>query len=238
MTVLEGPLNNSSAELSDEAPPKGISRKLLPREVADYIKREIQEERSRPGDRVLEIELARRLGISQSPVREAFRLLEAEGILIKYPYQGSFVVKLSADDVRELGTLRSLLETYAGELAAPRLDQKALEMLESIVESMKTAPHEQALSALHLRFHKLLTSYSRHRRIIEILNRLESQIETFLSLTQLVYHGNEAVAHEHRIVLDVLKSGPSSAQIRRVLKQHFDQAIPLLMEVVAGDRSK
>ena len=184
-----------------------------------------------------ELEVAARLRISQSPVREALRLLESEGIVVKYPNRGSFVVKMDAHDVWELGTLRSLLESYAGELAASQIDEAGLAALEGIVDAMEVAPDDRALSDVHVKFHKLITSYSRHARIIEVLDTLESQIGTLLSLTQLVYPGNKVVAREHRLVLDAFKSNASPAQIRNVLQTHFDQAIPRLLKLVSGEEA-
>ncbi len=95
--------------MAEALPTPLISRNLLSIEVARFIRREILSGNLRPGDHLVEASFAQRLQISQSPVREAFRLLEAEGLVISYPHRGSFVAKLDPRDTWELDTLRAVL---------------------------------------------------------------------------------------------------------------------------------
>ncbi len=206
-----------------------LSRRLFSEEVAEFLKGEILAQRLKPGTRLVEAEIAERFKLSKSPIREAFRLLAAEGLVVSEAHRGSFVAKLDLHDILELGTLRAALEGFAAQLAAERISVDDIRELENIVDSMETAQDEVALSELHIRFHETLTGYSAHSRVIAILNGLRSQIHTQISLTNLVYQGREAVAREHRILLDALKSG-EPAIMRSLVEKHVYQAFPRLQE--------
>ena len=88
-------------------------------DAADRIREEILAGGFRPGDHLVEAKIAEQLSISRGPVREAFKLLRAEGLLKEEPRRGTFVVSLSADDVREIYELRAALESAAGRLLDP-----------------------------------------------------------------------------------------------------------------------
>ena len=87
--------------------------KSLTAVVLDDIRRRILTGGFRPGERITESEVAAKLGISRSPVREAFRVLEREGLIATLPRKGSFITEISPEDVEELFELREILECHA-----------------------------------------------------------------------------------------------------------------------------
>ena len=79
-----------------------LEPRALSRRIVDQLKRVIIAGELRPGDRVLETDLAEQLGVSRGPVREAFRQLEQEGLLVSYPHRGTFVATVPEDEIEEV----------------------------------------------------------------------------------------------------------------------------------------
>src|SRR3954469_14550899 len=103
--------------------PRALSDRLV-----DPLKRVIIAGELRPGDRVLETDLAEQLGVSRGPVREAFRELEQEGLLISYPHRGTFVATLPEDEIEEVYALRAHLEGYAARRVVNERQAEALQV--------------------------------------------------------------------------------------------------------------
>ena len=133
-----------------EPDPEPIARQVLSARVKDRILQWILEGELAPGSRIVETRVARRLGTSQAPVREALRDLALLGFVEIRPYQGSRVRQPSAGELREAIVVRGELEALAGRLAAPRMTEECLERLEALMAGMAESarrgdPHEQAL---------------------------------------------------------------------------------------------
>ena len=89
----------------------------LRKEIRDYIQQQIASGRFKPGDRIVETQMARELGVSQAPVREAILELAAMGLLEERPYSGSFIRKLTAADIEDIYNTRAFLDEYAARRA-------------------------------------------------------------------------------------------------------------------------
>jgi DNA-binding GntR family transcriptional regulator len=199
-----------------------LRRNTLSAEVALYIKQEVIEHRLKPGDRLVEADFAERLQISKSPIREAFRLLEAEGLVVNSPHRGAVVARLGPQDLWEINTLRALVEGFASPLAAQTLDAE-----------MADAPDESTLSALHVRFHETVSRYAGHQRIADLDRDLMLQTRALLAMTQhLVHQGRESVQREHRILLDALRSGDAE-EMRRLFEMHIYDQMPAMIQLLA-----
>src|SRR5664279_1603620 len=106
-----------------------IARQALPAAVADRLRTLIIEGELAPGARLNERELSERLGVSRTPLREAFRMLAADGLLVQLPNRGAQVVALSRDDVRHAFEVMASLEGLSGELAAQQVTDVDVELL-------------------------------------------------------------------------------------------------------------
>lgn len=93
----------------------------LRREIREYIQRQIAAGRFQAGDRIVETQLAKELGVSQAPVREAILELAAMGLLEERPYSGSFVRKLTVEDIEGIYNTRAFLDEYAAKCAVQRI---------------------------------------------------------------------------------------------------------------------
>ncbi len=212
-----------------------LQRSTLSAEVASYLKQEIIEHRLKPGDRLVEAEIAERLQTSKSPVREAFRILEAEGLVTSSPHRGVSIARLGPDDLWEINTLRALVEGFAAPLAAQKLDPEGWQTLEEIVQEMGSAATESDLSALHVRFHETVSRYAGHQRIHDLDRGLMLQTRALLAMTQhLVHQGRDSVQHEHRVLLEAMRSGDAET-MRRAFERHIYDQMPAMMAMLKAE---
>ncbi|MBV1700040.1 MAG: GntR family transcriptional regulator, partial [Hyphomicrobiales bacterium] len=134
--------------------------------------------RLRPGEHLSEERLAREIGVSRTPVREALRRLSAEGFVEFLPNQGGKVPFLSVDDVIEIFDLRVILESYAASIAASKINLAQLDELGELCGKMEKAvakrspTHLEDISASNRRFHRILIEAARGQRLGRILTQV------------------------------------------------------------------
>ena len=126
-----------------------IARSTLPQVAAERLRALIIEGILAPGARLNERELSEQLGLSRTPLREAFRLLAAEGLLLQLPNRGVQVVALSREDVRHAFEVMASLEGLAGELAAARVTDADLDDLRALQAELEKAHKRRDLPAYY-----------------------------------------------------------------------------------------
>src|SRR5438128_944967 len=142
-----------------DAPIALVRGRALRHDIADALRGEIVDGRLEPGERVLEVDLARRFGVSRQPVREAIRTLEREGLLTSLPNRGTFVTRVSLEDAMAIQDIRAQLEGLAARLAVVQLTTADFKRLRELVKDMRSAGRRRAphdLVALDLEFHNVI----------------------------------------------------------------------------------
>jgi len=114
-------------------------RRSLPLQVREAIEQQILTGALREGDQIVEYQVARQMGISQTPVREALRTLERDGLVVTLPHRGTFVRRVTRREAAERYSLGAELEAFAARLAIPRLTARDFKQLERIVDEMAAA---------------------------------------------------------------------------------------------------
>jgi DNA-binding GntR family transcriptional regulator len=175
--------------------------------VAERIRVAIASGALRPGDRIIEADIAAGLNVSKSPVREALRDLEREGLVEVHPRRGSYVRVITVQDAREIRELRVLLETFAVRSALGSSSPDWIDDLRASVRRMRASGDRTQLNQEHLAFHDVVLTRTHNRRVVEILHGLRSQLETLLAFIDLLYDGPEAVADDHERLVDALVDG-------------------------------
>ena len=132
-----------------------------------------------PGERLMEIALANRLGVSRTPVREAIRKLELEGLVVMIPRKGAEVARITEKDLRDVLEVRSSLEELAAGLATERLDdgsrEKIQEALDNFREAIQTDDNPKSADC-DVEFHDAVFEATQTKRLIQIINNLREQI--------------------------------------------------------------
>jgi DNA-binding GntR family transcriptional regulator len=156
----------------------------LSEEVYDVLRAAILSGRLAPGARLVEADVARQMSTSRSPVREAVRKLEREGMLEYKPRRGTVVVALSREDVWDAYRLRAHLEAYAASLAAARASDQHVAQLSELIERMRRSAAADDLAGLlaaDVDFHRLLCEASGSRRLVQVWRSLDPERWTLLS---------------------------------------------------------
>ena len=148
-------------------------RKPLREEVYDSLRRSIIQGKLKGGQRLIEETLAHQVGISRTPVREAFHKLERDDLVVRLSKGGFSVKKFTRDDVEEIFGIRCALESYAAYLATIHISTDKLDLLERKVEESEKALQAQEYDKvvqLHTEFHDLLYKTSKSRKLFEMIS--------------------------------------------------------------------
>ncbi|CUH95467.1 hypothetical protein P22_1538 [Propionispora sp. 2/2-37] len=185
----------------------------------------------KPGERLMEIQLAEELGVSRTPVREAIRKLELEGFVVMIPRRGTYVADLSIKDINEVYEVRTSLDVLAAGLAAERITEDELEQMERLLvqigEYIDNNDMDKIVEADSL-FHDILYRASRNDRLVGIINNLREQLTRFRSMS-MSYPGRlKNTLEEHsRLVEAIAQRDPELAQQRAV--EHMENAEQTLL---------
>lgn len=164
----------------------------------------------RPGERLVEAELARRAGTSRGPVREAIRRLIGEGVLVHIPSRGTFVARWTPQQVEEAYSLRAVLERLAVQEAMKRISEEDLAQLQAVIDEMEQAARRgdhYALVRLDVRFHEHLYALSGHTLLQEVLGQLRRRLYSLMGIDEGYRVHRDEIAADHQRILDTLKSG-------------------------------
>ncbi len=160
----------------------------------------------KPGDRLVEQQVADRLGLSRIPVREAFRRLQQEGYLVATK-SGLVVREVSLQELHDLYAVRARLEGMAASLAAERATEEEIAGLAEILdrtESLLLEGDEAALTRASFEFHSRLYSLLRNRFLIDFLNTLQDQLRRYRSLQFKIPHRGRVSVEEDRRILEAI----------------------------------
>lgn len=137
---------------------KILAKATLRSRIKDHIQQQIADGVYRPGDRIIETQLARELNVSQSPVREALLELSISGLLEEVPYSGTYVRRLSPEDILDIYDSRAYIEKYAAERAATLITDEQLQELRDILTAMEACTdHDYShYSMLDIQFHSII----------------------------------------------------------------------------------
>jgi DNA-binding GntR family transcriptional regulator len=193
-------------------------------EVTEALRAAIREGQVKPGDRLVEREIATRLNVSRVPVREAMQRLIEEGLLTKVPHRGTFVYVPTRDEIEEISFLRVVLERYVAERVIERWQPHHETTLRTIVQQMRTAAAKRDLQQLYAHdyeFHLTLWQIADQTIMLEVLTSLRARINRFL------YEANDALPTDqiamhvdsHDDLIDVLNAGDVTRAVR-MFTQH------------------
>lgn len=221
-------------------PVKLDTYKPLREVVFDTLREAIISGLLRPGERLMEIQLAEELGVSRTPIREAIRKLELEGFVVMVPRKGAYVAGISLKDIADVFEVRASLESLAAGLAAERITDEELEELERIlVRKGEIIEHGDVTDYVNAdtEFHDKLYRASRNQRLLQILSNLQDEIHRFRSVS-LAYPGRMKEAlEEHRKIVEAV-ADRNIARAQALAWEHIEKAENGLVEVVRGNQKE
>lgn len=188
----------------------------------------------KPGERLMEVQLAEEMGVSRTPVREAIRKLELEKLVVMVPRKGAYVADISKTEIAEVFEIRRALEGLAAQLAADRATNDQLETLERYLFRISEAIDKGDLEAtimLDTEFHNELYQAANNERLGEMINNLREHIQRYRS-TSLAHPGRmkQALSEHRRIVESIGKRDATLA--KKLAEEHIINAENSLMQAI------
>jgi DNA-binding GntR family transcriptional regulator len=206
-----------------------------PAVVAEVLREAILRGILTAGQQLRQEEIARQLGVSHIPVREALRQLEAEGLVRLRPYRGFEVSELSPEEVEELYEIRIPLECQALRLALPHLTDQDLEQAQAVLDAIDAEADPSVWSELNTRFHAILYAPSRRQRLLNLIRTLRTNVDRYLRLYISVMQRKAHSQREHRAILEAVRRR-DEAQALRALEEHLDIACRMLVDYLRRDQ--
>lgn len=177
-----------------------------------------------PGERLMEIQLADRLGVSRTPVREAIRKLELEGLVLMIPRKGAEVAKISEKNLRDVLEVRRSLEELAIELACQRMTEEDFEALEKAQEAFQLAVEagdSMTIAETDEHYHDIIYNGTGNIRLVQILNNLREQMYRYRLEYIKDAEKRQILLAEHNWILKAVK-GRHVADAKIAIREHID----------------
>jgi DNA-binding GntR family transcriptional regulator len=214
------------------------------RTLSDHITRELRTAiltgQLRPGQRIVEHEIARSMHTSRGPVRDALQALEIEQLVVRYPHKGTFVAWLSRRDADEIYSLREAIEMLAVEYIISHASDAQIDELAALVESM--ADHAQGdydafqATDIDLDFHQTLCRISGHRRLLTAWEALSPQIRMILyqHRARIPDDFRERGVQWHRDIVDALRNR-DVALARELIRKHVAVSFQTVRDAIPDE---
>lgn len=214
--------------------------KPLRERIASSIRDSIIEGKIKPGERLLEPVVAKVLGVSRTPLREAFLQLESEGFLKFNPRKGALVTETSPKDAEEIYQIKGALEALAARLAANNIFNDQIEELvtinkkmESIVQSKKK--DYKTFLELNSLFHHKIYECCGNEKLKKTIRTLRNQTLRYNYIfLSLLSHLDESVAEHYEIIKSLKKKKPE--EVESLVKKHNDSALKMLIDYMKNQK--
>lgn len=183
---------------------KFIPRRVLRQDIKSYLQGAIMKGELKPGTRIVETKIAKELGVSQAPVREAIRELELMGLIESLPFQGAFVKRLSRQDIHDAYQLRAHLEALAAREAVRKVSAEQLKQMRRLVSEMNEAANREKMTEfveLDIAFHGLILDIAGNKLLKKMWNMVHLGQWTFIT-TLISRRSLPELAQRHELILD------------------------------------
>jgi len=168
----------------------------------------------KPGERLMEIHLADRLGVSRTPIREAIRKLELEGLVVMIPRKGAQVAKITIKNLKDVLEVRRALDILAVELACERMSEDCKVELKAALDEFANAvkgSNTKDITEADVKFHDIINKSTGNDRLIQLVNNLAEQMYRYRLeyIKDSSYH--DRLVDEHQLIYDAIVSGDKVA---------------------------
>ena len=192
--------------------------------VFNTLRQEILTGKLKPGERLMEIHLANKLGVSRTPIREAIRRLELDGLVIMIPHKGAQVAQISWKSLKDVLEVRRTLDVFAIELACERITDKELGILEKACEKFEEAVNTKdarKIAEADVAFHDIIVESTGNERLIQLVGNLSEQMYRyrFEYIQDAAEH--QTLVQEHREMYESIRTKDKEMAVG-VVKKHID----------------
>lgn len=190
----------------------------------------------KPGTRLMEIQLANKLGVSRTPIREAIRKLELEGLVLMTPRKGAEVAEITEKNMLDVLEVRKALEELATKLACDRITAGQLEelkMAEQVFEKALDTADITKIAEADVLFHDVIFAATDNPRLVNLLNNLREQMYRY----RIEYLKNpkyySKLMNEHKQLIEAIENGKKDSACETIEK-HIDNQVRTVLHMIHG----
>ena len=168
----------------------------------------------KPGERLMEIHLANKLGVSRTPIREAIRKLELEGLVTMIPRKGAEVAQITEKSMNDVLEVRRAMDVLCIELACERISEEEMEALEAACQSFEEAvktKDARICAQADVEFHDIIVKATGNMRLVQLINNLSEQMYRYRFEYLKDISKYDSLVAEHRVIYESIRSGDKAA---------------------------
>ena len=188
----------------------------------------------KPGERLMEIQLANKLGVSRTPIREAIRKLELEGLVLMIPRKGAEVAEITEKNLRDVLEVRCALEELAVQLACDRMDEdgiKAMKEASALFCNTLDSDDITRIAQADVAFHDIIYAATDNRRLIQLLNNLREQMYRYRIEYLKKKECYPQLLEEHQTIIDSIESR-DKGRATQITGQHIKNQAEAVVDTI------
>ena len=188
----------------------------------------------KPGERLMEIQLANKLGVSRTPIREAIRKLELEGLVLMIPRKGDEVAEITEKSLRDVLEVRRALEELSVQLACEKITKEEIRELERVAKEFQQVVKSSDITEIaevDVRFHDIIYTATDNQKLIQLLNNLREQMYRY----RVEYLKRDGVfpqlIAEHEAIIRHIENNEKE-KATEVMCRHIDNQVEAVIDVI------
>lgn len=188
----------------------------------------------KPGERLMEIQLADKLGVSRTPIREAIRKLELEGLVLMIPRRGAIVAEITEKNLRDVLEVRAALEELAVDLATDRITEEAINQLKEAAKTFEDVAEQDDITALaeaDVKFHDVIYFATDNQRLIQLLYNLREQMYRYRVEYLKRKEVHPTLFAEHEYIIECITKRDKEAA-KRAVNVHVDNQVKKVADTI------
>ena len=193
-----------------------------------------------PGERLMEKQLADSMGVSRTPIREAIRKLELEGLVVMIPRKGAQVAEMTEKDIEDVLEVRAALEALAVRLACEKMSTEELEELRNVMKEFQQAAERKDVYGMvdkDVEFHDIIFKSTQNEKLIQIVNNLREQIYRFRVAYLRRFNRYKIIQQEHQEILQVIEKNQVE-EAERVATIHIQNQEKAVIQLIREEEKE
>ncbi len=194
----------------------------------------------KPGERLMEIHLAEKLGVSRTPVREAIHKLELEGLVTMSPRRGAAVAQITEKSMSDVLEVRRAMDALCAELACERISDEELEQLKKACEEFEKATQTKDVKLIaqaDVNLHDIILQATGNQRLVQLVNNLSEQMYRYRFEYIKDFSQHENLVEEHRMIYEGLLERDKE-RASKAAKLHIDNQKKTIIRQIRMDAEK
>ena len=205
--------------------------------VFQTLRKAILKGELQPGERLMEVQLANRLGVSRTPIREAIRKLELEGLVTMIPRRGAEVAEITEKNMRDVLEVRRALEELAVKIACEKITEEELVFLAQVAKKFRDVMHGDDLMKIteaDVEFHEIIYESTGNARLIQILSNLREQMYRYRVEYLKDYNSHGILAEEHDEIVKALCARDTERACKAIVSHIENQQSSIIKSIRSG----